>query len=779
MADDTDPLELAPYLDAGWQLIPLHRHDHHDEHRGKRRERGKSPRDRNWTTRPYDSDAQRAHMEGGANVGVRLRSTDLVVDVDPRNFAEGDDPLRRLCEDVGLDPGACPTVETGSGGLHLYMAKPADASVRDSLEGYPGVEFKSLGRQVVAAGSVHPNGRRYEWDFLRPGLGEAPAAPGSLLRVAERPPAGRASGGGEHTQGEVAGMLDALDPEDFRDHADWLTVMQACHHASGGDARAEFVEWSTRDPLYSDHGGTIGRRWDSLRADADGPRVTYRTLHKLLVDAGRGDAIPRVPARDDFDEEPGADVPDEGGAPEHERRGPMERMNDRYTAVMDGGKFRVMYEAEDDSFDPPRRRWVSASRRNFEDYLANRRVQRGDKTVSMASAWIEWGGRDTAEGVTFKPGGDAGEALNLWTGWGVRPVKGSWQALRDLLEGGLCDGDAAMFDYSMSWMARLAQQPGRPAETALCFQGTKGVGKGTLGRALCAMAGRHGLHVTSPEHLTGRFNAHLRDCVLLFADEAVRPGDRAAEGRLKAIITEPTLAFEAKGRDLAEGRNCIHVVMSSNDDWFVPHGMRDERRFALQRAGDRYTGDERFFDLVNRQLYREGGLGALLWDLLETDLSGWSPRRGLPRTLAATEQSVRNAPPVAAWWVNVLQEGTPPGEPASGPADWSAPVRVFRQDLRDSFAAHCRECGVNPGASSRGVDMMFTKELRALVGPLPRTRARVPDGRPEVRSHADGLAWTLELPPLADCRRTLGERFGGDLFGDDGTDANEADPLED
>jgi hypothetical protein len=58
--------------------------------------------------------------------------------------------------------------------------------------------------------------------------------------------------------------------------------------------------------------------------------------------------------------------------------------------------------------------------------------------------------------------------------------------------------------------------------------------------------GQHGLRIQSREHLTGRFNPHLRDCCLLFADEAYWPGDKTAEGILKGLITEPDIPIEAK-----------------------------------------------------------------------------------------------------------------------------------------------------------------------------------------------------------------------------------------
>ena len=125
-------------------------------------------------------------MALSGNVGARLRASDLVVDADPRNYRPSDDALARLRADFGLPD--CPTVETGGGGFHRYMRKPEGAEVVGSLPDYPGVEFKSLGRQVVAAGSVHPDtGRLYTWDPLDGDPSNAPDAPDALLAAIRRP----------------------------------------------------------------------------------------------------------------------------------------------------------------------------------------------------------------------------------------------------------------------------------------------------------------------------------------------------------------------------------------------------------------------------------------------------------------------------------------------------------------------------------------------------------------------------------------------------------------
>ncbi|MEE8609027.1 MAG: bifunctional DNA primase/polymerase [Nitrospiraceae bacterium] len=766
MAPKTNIDALKQYIDAKWQLIPLHSYDYFDQHKGKKRERGKSPLHSNWTKRPYKSKEQIKHLASGNNVGVRLRATDLVIDVDPRNFVEGDDPLRRLCEDTGLNLDNFPHVITGSGGDHFYMTKPVDVSVRDTLEGYRGIEFKTIGRQVVSAGSIHPTTKAtYEWDALDgPPLRDAPPAPDKLINVVRRPAGNKTtSGGGEYSQEEVAQMLDALDPEDYRDHDTWLTLMMACHHASGGDARTEFVEWSTRDPEFSDEGTSIGRRWDSLHsARGDGPTVTHRTLIKALTDGGHEDAIPRTSAEDDFDDDPDVPPDEDNGEPEHERLGPIERMNVNHVAVMFGNKFRIMYREMDWDAPTPREVWRSMAPYDFRQKFANKKLQRDGKVIGLPDAWLESGKRRSADQVIFDPEHDRPNCLNLWTGWAVEPVKGDWSLLQEMLHEALCDGDDAVYKYVLDWSAYMVQHPSQPAEVALCFQGAKGGGKGTFCRALKNLAGAHGIAITASKQMTGQFNSHLRECILLFADEAVNPYDKQAEGMLKSIITEPQLAYEPKGVDLRMGRNHIHLVMASNDDWFVPMSLEGERRFMTQRINASWVGHFGRFKELNAQMDREGGQAAMLWDLLNRDLKGWAPRSGIPQTAASREQKIRSLSPIGGWWFNALCDGEFPGEVLRNGEWYLEPIRIFKSDMRASFEAHCHSIGVKPGSSGRGLDMLFAKELTKLCpGMRSKLREPVPEDRPDIVASSDDRALAVELPALDECRANMERLLGG------------------
>lgn len=180
-----DPDQLEPFRGTGYELIRLNAPNALD---AQGRSVGKAP-GRGWrSVAPLDVDEARECLVEGANVGVRLRENDLVVDVDPRNFEDGDDPVSRLQAALGIRFDQWPRVDTGSGGTHFYMTVPSGFRAVDTLEAYPGIEFKAHGRQMVAPGSSHPDTRKpYRWDPLAEPVADAAAAPDALLDLIRRP----------------------------------------------------------------------------------------------------------------------------------------------------------------------------------------------------------------------------------------------------------------------------------------------------------------------------------------------------------------------------------------------------------------------------------------------------------------------------------------------------------------------------------------------------------------------------------------------------------------
>jgi P4 family phage/plasmid primase-like protien len=85
----------------------------------------------------------------------------------------------------------------------------------------------------------------------------------------------------------------------------------------------------------------------------------------------------------------------------------------------------------------------------------------------------------------------------------------------------ICGGDKELYRYLLAWMADAVQNPDKRPGTAIVLRGAQGVGKSIFVSLFGAIFGQHFIPITSPRHLTGNFNAHLKDVCLVFADEVL------------------------------------------------------------------------------------------------------------------------------------------------------------------------------------------------------------------------------------------------------------------
>lgn len=743
-----DSSELSPYLDAEFTLIPLHKYDATSTKKGKDGkqivvQRGKSPFHKNWTTRAYtDNDGALAHMEQrGWNVGVRLRADQVVIDVDPRNFDEGDDPLARLASDFKLDLDNAPTVITGSGGKHIYFTKPK-IKVIDTLEGYNGIEFKSAGRQVVAAGSIHPDTKElYRWDEDTPHLAEAPMMPKRLGKKIVRREVENKTEGGEYSPEQIEAMLESMDPHDFDSNDPWFRLMQAVHQASGGDAREEFIAWSTSDPSYADNSGEIGLRWDSLSTTKSGSKVGKGTLDQLVIKHGDRNTIPKHTAQEEF------------GDGEHALDTGLDEETEKFLDEADKQQSNLDKALEDFWFVAEKKPtianrelgkdaefhemiWATRNIESIRMLWANKPriyqlIEGKRKAVPLYDVWVEHPRRKTASGFLFDPTGapiikatDGTTRLNTWRGWSVPAIENEdkWSILREMLWDVFSDGREDIFEYMLNWCAFCMQHPEKQAEVAFCMRGGKGVGKGTLGNIMARLTGQYGVKIEDPKDFTTNFNDHLRNRVFIFSDEAVRPYDKAAESKFKSLLTEPTFLVEPKGVDKYKARNFMHVMAASNDDWVVPMDMMHERRFFVVDAKPTYQGNHAYWTSLHRQM-EDGGYEAFMHHLLNRDIEGWHPRQNIPETQAMNDQKVASLAPIQQWWLRVIHEGFDDTltlmslmqDEEADTFNWDTDgAYVPSQLLYADFERFCAKLRINAGAAGRIHIRQFGKELRTV-----------------------------------------------------------------
>ncbi|MCA0910071.1 primase-helicase family protein [Qipengyuania gaetbuli] len=352
----------------------------------------------------------------------------------------------------------------------------------------------------------------------------------------------------------------------------------------------------------------------------------------------------------------------------------LARMNAAHAVIeLYGGKTKVV-SWEPSEVDPSRKEIVAQSFEDFRNRYMNIKVQSGVNKdnnpvyVPAGKWWLEHPMRRQYRSVVFRPSEKVDEdEWNIWQGLAVKPEPGEWPLLRRLIVEGLAGGDKSLADYIIRWSAFGVQNPGRPAEVALTFIGGKGTGKGTFARVLCQVFGQHARHVAGERSLTSNFNKHLHGCALLFADEAVAPGEKNAAGLVKAFITENEIMIEPKGVDAFFAPNRLKVIIASNNTYVVD-ASDDERRYAVFNVSRRFAAppgasmdDERM--MFWRDLRAEianGGTEAFLHDLLEIDLGDWHPRYDVPQTSALNEQRAAGLKGFDKVLFDILQSGDLP-----------------------------------------------------------------------------------------------------------------------
>jgi hypothetical protein len=389
--------------------------------------------------------------------------------------------------------------------------------------------------------------------------------------------------------------------------------------------------------------------------------------------------------------------------------------NRKFAVADDEGKPLVMWAVRDDELK--REHYRRATFRDFMQLYQNRKFSleikdaNGNTTIieqSYARWWLNHERRrQYLGGVVFDPSGNAPSSkLNLWRSFAVEPKQGDWSLMRHHIRDVICGGRREAYDYLIRWLARMMQFPWLAAETAIVLRGPKGAGKGILGRWFLRLLGQHGLHIVNAEHLTGRFNGHLRDTIFVFADECFYAGDRKHESVLKALITEERLLIEAKYENPTLARNMLHILMASNVTWVVPASADERRYFVLDTIPDR-VGDLAYFEAINQQM-EAGGAAAMLYDLLHLDLAGFN-HRDVPGTPELDEQKLHSLDSLHRWWLAVLDRGFV-WKSRFGDAAFTAWDTFYTTELlARSYTQWCTENRVNYPATREALGRLMAK----------------------------------------------------------------------
>jgi len=768
---------------AGYDLIPLE---------------GKRPIQSSWTTVPRLSLEQlETELKEGRNLGMRLGQklpngrfiACLDVDVVGALTSQEQIDLDKLISQCVNT--ASPIADTGYGNQsrHIYVAttKPAktqklgqaDRQIEYEKAGQKKkgpvwtLELRGFGAQVVVPPSVHPDTRAiYKW---RRGqrLNGADSLP-EFEPVLSQP------------QAQAPSSSSDLDPDDLPIapfYRQLLKTGDIGEYASRSEALYAVMSVLIRDTDLTDKeieqlltstalGAKVRERptgWavkqaKKLRARGSGVLAQLKEMPKgstsadlrpLFEQAAKAVLSPMdraqfIETAHDLSGLPKKALVEEldsikgGSASERARLAhgdPVyEEVLERHALVSWAGKPAVFRER----LNPPawESRYDIMTLQSLAAFYENKPVLMGKKAVNPVEMWrADPDRREYLEGARMVPSDEACPQgiFNLWQGFSVQPRRASVSVWRAFLSEIICGGHAGYAEWLEDWIADMFQNPSNPQGVAVVLRGEEGIGKGTFANVLGRIMGGHYRHVTQESQLTGRFNGHFADSLLIFADELVWGGEKKHRGTLYALVTEQYLMVERKNFDAVPMRNMNRLIIASNNDWVVPTGM-DGRRWFVLDVGNARKGDTQYFATL-REFLHSGGYEAILDYYLRRSIK--HDLRRAPVTRALIDQKVAGFDAVPAWWTAVLERGCikpPVGEASS---EWEG--RISKELLKNSYQTFCRDYGAKP--QFHGVVM---KRLHKLVPWIKEVRGREGSIRVQL----------VEFPPLEECQLHFNQLLG-------------------
>lgn len=166
----------------------------------------------------------------------------------------------------------------------------------------------------------------------------------------------------------------------------------------------------------------------------------------------------------------------------------------------------------------------------------------------------------------------------------------------------LCNHDANVYDYFIKWIAQMIQYP--QIKTIMpTFISGEGSGKGSLFKLFEKMLGNEKVfETTNPSRdVWGDFNGMMCNCFLVNLNELSKKDTIEAEGKIKGLITDNTLAINQKGLPQYKIKSYHRFITTTNKEEPI-NSTNGDRRNLIIRSSDEKKGDYTYFETLHNYL---------------------------------------------------------------------------------------------------------------------------------------------------------------------------------
>jgi hypothetical protein len=271
---------------------------------------------------------------------------------------------------------------------------------------------------------------------------------------------------------------------------------------------------------------------------------------------------------------------------------------------------------------------------------------KGDRVtyVSAAADYLASPQRRVVKGIMFDPGQPpltetSSGYFNNCTGLDIEPVKGDASAFDELLEW-LTREEPEHFDWMRQWSAYPVQHLGAKLHQAVVLEGDQHGGKSLCGITLGEIYGgdRPGSYfrTINSRILRSSFNPYAYRALLTLGNEITGSDKRSDADNLKDMIDRKTVEVNRKNQPQFTVKDCCNYIFTSNhgDALYLEDPNGDRRYFVVHVSG-RIPKD--LADRVWALGHTPEGRSALLYHLLNVDLTGFDPHGPAPRTRAQAD----------------------------------------------------------------------------------------------------------------------------------------------
>lgn len=287
--------------------------------------------------------------------------------------------------------------------------------------------------------------------------------------------------------------------------------------------------------------------------------------------------------------------------------------------------------------------------------------------------------------IAFSPLATQPSTLNYWIEPSIKPRQGDWFVIQEFIHTVICNNNVALFDYLIRYLAHMLQRPEEKPGIMVVFLSGQGTGKGTFYKLLGRVWSRTSLQVSDIGEVIGQFNAALERNYVVCMDEALFAGDKKSLDKLKSLVTEPTCRIEQKHQPSRTIDSYHRLFAASNHNHFA-HVDKDDRRFLFIRLSSVHKQDQIYFDAVNDALDNDDAIAAMMYDLVNLDLTGFNIRKR-PLTEEHLSQRLMSLSGFERLWFEVLQSGRFPAR-YHGYTNWGQGIFISTDNLIDAYTEY-------------------------------------------------------------------------------------------